>query len=70
MTQNNQGYITLEQKYKIVWSIKNPENFILLTTTLFFIGKAGIICSNNYDEIFYLFSILNNPINKYILLKC
>jgi len=70
LTQNNQGYITLEQKYKIVWSIKNPEKFYFTDhNVIFYMGKAGIICSNNYDEIFYLFSILNNPINKYILTK-
>ena len=37
LTQNNQGYITLEQKYKIVWSIKNPEKFYFTDHNVIFI---------------------------------
>lgn len=68
LTKNSQGYVTLEQKYKIVWSIKNTDNFYLTESPLiFYMGKAGIICSNNREEILYLFALLNSKVNKTIL---
>ena len=68
LTQNSQGYITLEQKYKIVWSIKNPDRFCFTDhQIIFYMGKSSIICSNNKDEIFYLLSLFNSSTNKLIL---
>lgn len=68
LTQNNQGYITLEQKYKIVWSIKNPDRFCFTDhPIIFYMGKASIICSNRKDEILYLLSLLNSPTTKLVL---
>ncbi|MCJ7508549.1 MAG: Eco57I restriction-modification methylase domain-containing protein [candidate division Zixibacteria bacterium] len=68
LTQNNQGYITLEQKYKIVWSIKNPDRFCFTDhPIIFYMGKASIICSNRKDEIVYLLSLLNSPTIKLVL---
>jgi len=68
LTQNNQGYITLEQKYKIVWSVKNPDRFCFTDhPIIFYMGKAGIICSNCKNEILYLFSLLNSSITRLIL---
>jgi hypothetical protein len=68
LTQNSQGYITLEQKYKIIWSIKNPDRFCFTNhPIIFYMGKASIICSNNKEEILYLLSLLNCPITKIIL---
>jgi len=68
LTQNSQGYITLEQKYKIIWSIKNPNRFYFTNHSIIFhMGYASIICSNNKNEILYLFSILNSPFMKCVL---
>ena len=68
LTKNNQGYITLEQNYKIVWSIKNPDRFCFTDhQIIFYMGKSPIICSNNKDEIYYLLSLLNSSTNKLIL---
>lgn len=68
LTQNSQGYITLEQKYKIIWSIKNPNRFCFTDhPIIFYMGKASIICSNNKNETLYLFSLLNCPFTKLIL---
>jgi hypothetical protein len=68
LTQNNQGYITLEQKYKIVWSVKNPDRFCFTDhPIIFYMGKAVIICSNHKEEILYLFSLLNSTLTKLIL---
>ena len=68
LTQNSQGYITLDQQYKIIWSIKNPDKFCFTDRPIiFYMGKASIICSNNRGESLYLFSLLNCPIIKLIL---
>jgi hypothetical protein len=70
LTQNSQGYVSLEQKYKIVWSIKNPKLFEYTDhDIIFYMGKACIICSNNKDEILYLMFLLNSQINKWILMS-
>lgn len=68
LTQNNQGYITLESKYKIVWSVKNPDRFCFTThPIIFYMGKAVIICSDHKREILYLFSLLNSAITRLVL---
>lgn len=68
LTQNSQGYITLDQQYKIIWSIKNPDRFCFTDhPIIFYMGYASIICSNNRNETLYLFSILNSLIIKVIL---
>jgi len=68
LTKNSQGYITLKQKHKIVWSVKNPKRFHFTERNIVFnMGKASIICSNNKPEIFYLFALLNSGINKIVL---
>lgn len=70
LTQNNQGYITLEQKYKIVWSVKNPDRFCFTNhPIIFYMGKAVIICSNHKNETLYLFSLLNSGITKLVLIS-
>ncbi len=70
LTKNNQGYVTLEQKHKIVWRIKNTDRFCITERDIiFYMGKAGIICSNNKTEILYLFSLLNSPLSRLVLEK-
>ena len=61
LTQNSQGYVVLEQKHKIVWSVKNPDRFCYTDhPIIFYMGKAAIICSNYKEEILYLMSLLNS----------
>ena len=61
LTQNSQGYVTLEQKHKIVWRVKNPDRFCYTDRSIiFYMGKAAIICSNYKEEILYLLSLLNS----------
>ena len=68
LTQNSQGLEVLEQKYKIVWSIKNPQKFYFTDTPIIFnMGTASIICSINKKEILYLFSLLNFPATNLLL---
>lgn len=68
LTKNNQGYITLEQKFKIIWSTKNPNRFYFTERPIIFnMGKASIICSDNKNEMLYLFALVNSNITKIIL---
>jgi len=68
LTRSNQGYKTLNKKYSIVWRIKNNTGFKLINKPIIFnMGTAGIITSNNQQEMLYLFSLLNSKINTFIL---
>ena len=68
LTKNSQGYVTLDQRYKIIWRIKNPDKFCFTDHhIIFYMGKASIICSNNKNEVLYLFSLLNNSLSQLIL---
>ena len=68
LAKNSQGYITLESKYKILWSVKNPHSFFITDKEIIFnMGYSNIISSNNRQEIYYLFSILNSKINFSLL---
>jgi len=67
LTKNSQGYIVLEQKYKIIWSVKNPQNFCFSDDDIIFhMGKAAIIASDDQKEMLYLFSLLNSNLSWYI----
>jgi len=68
LTKNSQGYVSLGQKYKIVWRIKNPEGFHFTSEQIIFnMGTASIIASDSMNEMYYLFSLLNSPITMKIL---
>lgn len=68
LTQNSQGYKTLDVQNKIIWSVKNPDKFYFTTKRVIFpMGKASIICSDNKDEIEYLLALLNSPVSSLVL---
>ncbi len=68
LTRSNQGFITLEPKWNLVWRIKNTTGFKLTDNPIIFnMGVASIITSNNKDEMHYLLSLLNSSVNKIIL---
>jgi hypothetical protein len=68
LTQNSQGYVTLDQRYKIIWRIKNPDRFCFTDRPIiFYMGKASIICSSKKSEVLYLFSLLNSSLSQFIL---
>jgi len=68
LTRSNQGHITLEPKWNLVWRIKNTTGFKLTNHPIIFnMGVASIITSNNTDEMHYLLSLLNSTINKLVL---
>ncbi|MCF7811693.1 N-6 DNA methylase [bacterium] len=68
LTRSNQGYITLDQKWSIVWRIKNHNGFKLTDRPIIFhMGTSSIITSNNEDEMHYLLSLFNSGVSKLIL---
>ena len=68
LTKNSQGYVVLDQKYKIVWSVKNPILFSFSSEdVVFHMGTAAIIASNDREEILYLLAILNSKLSRFIL---
>ena len=68
LTQNSQGYSILDKRYKIIWSVKNPDQFYFTNHQIIFnMGQSSIICSNNKKEVLYLFSLLNFPATKLLL---
>jgi methylase of polypeptide subunit release factors len=67
LTKNSQGYIVLDQKYKILWSVKNPKIFVFSDEDIIFpMGKAALIASNDKNEIFYLLGLLNSKLSWFI----
>lgn len=68
LTRSNQGHVTLDQKYSIVWRIKNPDKFHITDRQIIFnMGTSSIITSNSKNEMYYLFSLLNSPTNRLVL---
>ena len=68
LPKNSQGYSVLKYKKKILWSVKNPNNFYITDKEIIFnMGYSNIISSNNQKEMLYLFSILNSKMNFNIL---
>jgi hypothetical protein len=68
LTRSNQGHITLEPRWNLVWRIKNTTGFKLTDHPIIFnMGAASIITSNNTNEMHYLLSLLNSRVNKLIL---
>lgn len=68
LRQANQGYNLLDSKYKIIWSYANPSRFHF--TDLPVIWARNQICaigSENKEEIFYLFALLNSSIISSVL---
>jgi len=64
----NQGYNLLDTPYKVLWSYINPKKFHFSSLSL--IWARNQICaigSKNKTELFYLFAILNSPINQNLL---
>jgi hypothetical protein len=64
----NQGYNLLDTPYKVLWSYINPKKFHFSSLPL--IWARNQICaigSKNKTELFYLFAILNSPINQNLL---
>lgn len=68
LRQANQGYELLDSTYKIVWSYSNPSRFFFTDVPLIWPrNQINAIGSENKNELYYLFALLNSKINRYIL---
>jgi hypothetical protein len=68
LRQANQGYFLLDSSFKILWSYANPQKFFFTEKSV--IWPRNQICaigSENKRELFYLFALLNSPVNMAIL---
>lgn len=67
LTKNSQWYSLLDNKYYLVVSIKYPTHFAFSDQKIIFkMWTASAIWSDNYQEILYLFWILNSSVNRQI----
>ena len=68
LTQNSQGLITIEKRYKIIWSINGTDKFYFTELPIVFaMAVYGIISSDDKEELLFLFSILNSKLTMNIL---
>lgn len=68
LRQANQGYHLLDSKYKIVWSTKNAQRFHFTDRPVVWSNiRLSGIGSDNYNELLYLFAILNSKLTFSIL---
>ncbi|HUS86207.1 MAG TPA: N-6 DNA methylase [Bacteroidales bacterium] len=64
-----QGFKVYNAKYKIIWRYMNTENFMYTDKDVMINHNWILISSDNKREIFYIFSLLNSTITKFILWK-
>ncbi|MBI4646856.1 MAG: N-6 DNA methylase [Bacteroidia bacterium] len=68
LTRSNQGHITLQPKYNLVWRIKNSTGFKLTDHPIIFnMGTSSIITTDHKKEAHYLLSLLNSPVSSLVL---
>ena len=68
LRQANQKYNLLDSTYKILWSYSNPKRFYFTDKKVIWPrNQINAIGSENLNEIYYLFAILNSPITDFIL---
>jgi hypothetical protein len=70
LRQGNQEYNLLDSKYKIIWSYANARKFFFTDKPVVWArNQFNAIGSNNKQEIYYLFALLNSQLNFMILSK-
>ena len=69
LRQGNQEYNLLDSTYKIIWSYANPSKFYFTDQKIIWArNQFNGIGSENYEELLYLFALLNSPLNFKILI--
>jgi len=70
LPKNSQGFKTLEKKYKIIWNKERTYKFYYTDRNILpNMSSQQIITSDNQQEMFYLFALLNSKINEHIFKK-
>jgi len=68
LRQANQEYNLLDCQYKIIWSYVNPDKFHLTDNPVIWArNRYCSIGSDNYDELLYLFGLLNSSVTWKVL---
>jgi hypothetical protein len=68
LRQGSQGYSLLDTKYKIIWSYNATEKFFYTEKPIIWArNKILGISSDDQEEIYYLFALLNSNVTKYFL---
>lgn len=68
LRQGSQGYKFLDAEHKIIWSYNNTERFFYTKKPIVWArNKILGIASDNQEEIYYLFSLLNSKIIRFLL---
>ncbi len=68
LRQANQKYNLLDSTYKILWSYSNPKRFYFTDKKVIWPrNQINAIGSENLNEIYFLFAILNSPVTDFVL---
>jgi len=68
LRQGSQGYRFLDVPHKIIWSYNNTERFFYTNKSIIWArNKILGIASDNKEEIYYLFALLNSKITRFLL---
>ena len=68
LRQGNQRYNLIDSKYKVLWSYNNTTRFFFTDIPVIWARNKFLgIGSNNKNEIFYLFGLLNSTITIFLL---
>ena len=66
----NRGHLLLSMRYKILWRYNNPDKFHFTDKNV--ISSRNNICflgHNNKEELLFILSLLNSPLNWFLLNK-
>jgi hypothetical protein len=71
IAKGGQGLKVVDTEYKVIWNYINYDKFYFVGPNSNLLPKFQQFCigSNNKTETLYLLSILNSPINRFILFK-
>lgn len=71
IAKGGQGFKVAQTKNKVIWHYIKPSRFFFISDNDNVLPRFQQYCigSNNRDEILYLFSLLNSPLNKFVLEK-
>ncbi|OPZ77872.1 MAG: Modification methylase TaqI [Alphaproteobacteria bacterium ADurb.Bin438] len=65
--QGSQGLKVFEKKYRIIWRYMNYDGFYFEQSNEVIGSNYCIISSDNYDELLYLFHVLNSSLTNKII---
>ncbi len=70
LPKNSQGHKILKTKYKIVWNKERNYKFYFTDRNILpNMSSQQIISSDNQEEMYYLFALLNSKVNEHIFKK-